>query len=95
MGTAGARFGYHDRMTNKAREGLNAAMAAEFRAERAAQSMTVAGLVDASGIGKSQLLRILNEHREIDMHDLARLAHAFNLEPDELMRRAQDRLKQQ
>jgi transcriptional regulator with XRE-family HTH domain len=74
-------------------ERLNAAVASELRAERAAhQGMTIAKLVEASGIGKSQLLRLLNNQRDIDMQDVALLTQALGMEPAELMRRAQDRL---
>lgn len=73
---------------------LNEAVAAQIRAERAANGMTIAQLVEASGISKSQLLRLVHAKCDIDMRDLALISSALSVEPAEVMRRAQDRMTQ-
>lgn len=73
-------------------EQFNEAVAAQIRAERAAKGMTVAALVTASGISKSQLLRLLHAKRDIDMRDVALLSQALGIQPAQLIQRAQARL---
>jgi transcriptional regulator with XRE-family HTH domain len=76
-------------------EGLNAAMAAEIRAERAAKGITIVDLAAQVGISKTKMLHILKPSIDIDVPDLAALGAVFDLEPHELMIRAQDRLKRE
>ena len=59
-------------------EGLNAAVAAQLRAERAAQNVTVKQLADLSGVSFSSLRRYLAADRQIDVSVLAALAEALN-----------------
>lgn len=73
-------------------DGLNAALAATLRAERAATSMTVDRLAAKSGIPKRTLLRLLNAERHINTDHLYALATAFELEPADLIVMAQRRL---
>jgi hypothetical protein len=73
--------------------GLNGAMAAEIRAERAAKEMTIDQLAAAIGVSKTRMLAILKPSGSIHVDDLAALSEVFNLEPVELMQRANARLK--
>ena len=82
-------------MTNNYGARLNAAVAAELRAERGAVGMTIAQVIEKSGIGKSQILRLLNNQRAIDMNDLALISHALDVEPNDIMGRAQARLNRE
>jgi len=82
-------------VTNNYGARLNAAVAAELRAERGAVGMTIAQVIEKSGIGKSQILRLLNNQRAIDMNDLALISHALDVEPNDIMGRAQARLNRE
>ncbi len=73
-------------------EGLNAAVAAELRAERAAQGVSIADLGDRSGISKSTLLRLLNEKRLIGMEALNDIATALGVRATTIVGRAERRL---
>lgn len=73
-------------------KGLTAALAAELSGARAAARMTIDLVAASTGISKSSLLRLFNARREITMQDIARLGELFDVEPVELMRRAQERL---
>jgi transcriptional regulator with XRE-family HTH domain len=57
--------------------------------------MTIAQVIEKSGIGKSQILRLLNNQRAIDMNDLALISHALDVEPNDIMGRAQARLNRE
>lgn len=80
-------------MNNHLGRGLNNAMAAEIRAERAAKGMTVVELAAAIGVSKTKMLNILKPSIDIDVPDIAALASAFGVEPVELMVRAQERFR--
>lgn len=82
-------------MTNLNRdpsEGLNAAVAAEIRAERAARQVTIDELADRSSISKSTLLRLLNERRLIGMEALSDIARALGVSATVIVGRAERRL---
>ena len=72
--------------------GLNGALAATLRAERAAQRLSIAALVAHMGISKSTVLRLLAGDRAIDVAHLAGFAEAFGMDPAELMRIAEQRV---
>lgn len=74
-------------------EGLNGAVAAELRAERAAQRMTVDTLVARSGVSRSTLLRVLNAERAIAVESLQDIARALGVASSTLVRRAERRLE--
>lgn len=71
---------------------LNAAVADEFRAQRAREDITIAQLVTATGISKRQILRLLHAEVDIDVRDIAHLCRALNADPVEIIQRAQDAL---
>ncbi|WP_136192012.1 helix-turn-helix domain-containing protein [Actinomyces procaprae] len=75
--------------------GLNAAVAAELRAERAAQQLTVEALVGRSGIPKRTLLRLLNAERAISLDALQALADAFGVRMSALIARGEERLSRE
>ena len=52
-------------------DGLNGALAAILRAERAAQRLSIADLVAHMGISKSTVIRLLAGDRAIDVAHLA------------------------
>ena len=66
------------------------AVAAELRAERARKNITVARLVEASGISKSAVLHYLNGKRDIPMRALAELCQALAVKPSVIAARAED-----
>ena len=73
-------------------DGLNGALAATLRAERAARRATIAYLVDHMGVSKSTVLRLLAGDRAIDMAHLAGFAEALGMDPAELMALAEARM---
>lgn len=74
------------------RSDFSDAVAAQVRAERAARQMTQAGLVEASGIPRSTLVRIESGTRVADTTQLHRLTEALGLSLSEFFRRVEDRL---
>lgn len=74
------------------RSGMNAAVAAELRAERAAQRMTIDTMAAASGYPKRSLLRWLNTERSIGVEPLFAMAGALGVPAAELVRRAEKRV---
>jgi transcriptional regulator with XRE-family HTH domain len=71
---------------------MNQAVAAEIRAERGAQRMTVKQLALASGMVESTLNRALAGERDINVTQLTKIAAALGTTPDALMTRAVDRM---
>jgi transcriptional regulator with XRE-family HTH domain len=71
--------------------GMNAAVAAELRAERAARQLTVEQLAERSLIPKRTLLRLLNAERSINIEHLAAMAEALDTDPIRIMNRAEQR----
>lgn len=71
---------------------FNAAVADELQAQRARKHATVAELVTATGISKSQMLRLLNAKVDIDTRDIALICRALNAQPAEIIQRAQDEM---
>ena len=74
-------------------EGLNAAVAAVLRAERAAQDLTQQELADKSGIPYATLRRYLKADRHIDVAVLAEICKALNIEVDDIVIRAANRMR--
>ncbi len=70
--------------------GINAAVAAELRAERGAQKVTVDAL--GSGVPKRTLLRLLNAERGIALGPLAAIAEALDVPVSLVVSRAEERL---
>lgn len=74
-------------------EGLNAAVAAELRAERAAKDLTAKDLSALAGIPYASLRRYLGAERHIDVATLAELCRALDLDVGALVARATERLE--
>lgn len=72
--------------------GLNAAVAAELRAERAAQNLTVQELAEISDVPYASLRRYLAAERHIDVTVLAALAKALGTTPPDLVFAATERM---
>lgn len=72
-------------------KGLNAAVAAELRAEKAASNLTLSDIARLSGVTKGSVQRYLAAERHIDMRTLNALALALGTTPGELIERAQER----
>ena len=68
------------------------AIATELRAQRGRTRQTVASLVDDTGLSKSAVLNYLNGHRDIPLSVLAKLCRALDMEPTEVVRRAEELL---
>lgn len=79
---------------NKYSGKLPLAVAAQLRAERAANGMTQKELAEKAGLGISSVQRYLNGQRAITLDDLAALSHALGFEPEEIISRAVDRFDQ-
>lgn len=73
---------------------FNSAIAGELRAQRARISMTVAQLVEKSGISKSAVLSYLNDNRQIPMPAFFELCAALEADPAELFAVAQKQVEQ-
>lgn len=76
-------------------EGINAAIAAELRAERAAKRLTIDELSDKSGIPRRTLLRLLAAERHINVDQLAGLAVGLGVSQSDLFARGAARLKRE
>lgn len=72
-------------------EGLNAAVAAELRAELARKRRSTQWLADESGVAYGSLRRYLAPSRHIDVSVLAALCGALGVDPYELVAAAQTR----
>jgi len=71
------------------------AVAAELRAERARQQVTVASLVERTGISKSAVLHYLNAHRIMPVGALAALSQALGVKASTIAARAEAALEEQ
>lgn len=60
-------------------------VAAELRAQRGAHGLTLAGLEERTGIKQAQLSRMQREVTAIDMEQLAAIADAFGMTPEEFL----------
>jgi transcriptional regulator with XRE-family HTH domain len=72
--------------------GLNAAVAAELRAERAAQNLTVQELAVRSDVPYASLRRYLSAERNIDIATLHALSGALGTTAAEIVAAATERL---
>ena len=70
---------------------LNAAVAAEIRAEKAAKNMTAADIAKAARIPVGTLSRVLTGERDINVTQLGKIARAFGTTVEHIMSRAVDR----
>jgi len=73
-------------------KGLNAAVAAELRAERAAQEVTFDDLVKRVSLSKSTLLLLFNARRLISIEALVEVADALGVSVLDIVERAEKRL---
>ncbi|UFU14591.1 helix-turn-helix transcriptional regulator [Curtobacterium sp. C1] len=76
------------------RSPLNSAVAAELRAARAViqPKVTYSALTAKTGLHKNVLMRIFEGQREITTTHLGLVAYALGVEPEELLRKAVDRM---
>lgn len=73
-------------------KGLNAAVAAELRAERVAQEVTFDALTERVSLSKSTLLLLFNARRLISIEALVEIADALGVSALEIVERAERRL---
>ena len=73
-------------------KGLNAAVAAELRAERVAQEVTFDALTERVSLSKSTLLLLFNARRLISIEALVEIADALGVSVLEIVERAERRL---
>ena len=73
-------------------EGLNAAVAAELRRERAAQQVTIDILVERTGLSRSTILNTLNAKRLLGVEAVAAIAQALGVSVTVIFSRAETRL---
>ena len=73
-------------------EGLNAAVAAELRRERAAQQVTIDTLVERTGLSRSTILNTLNAKRLLGVEAVAAIATALGVSVTAIFSRAETRL---
>lgn len=73
-------------------EGLNAAVAAELRRERAAQQVTIDTLVERTGLSRSTILNTLNAKRLLGVEAVAAIAQALGVSVTAIFSRAETRL---
>lgn len=76
-------------------DALNRAVATELVAYRAAARMTQAQVYKAAGISKSTMIRIEAGSVDIGTKDIAAITDVYNVEPQELMQRAQARVEKE
>ena len=73
-------------------KGLNAAVAAELRAERVAQEVTLDDLIDRVSLSRNTVWRLLNCERFITIEALVEIADALGVSVLTIVSRAQERL---
>lgn len=73
-------------------KGLNAAVAAELRAERVAQEVTFDDLVKRVSLSRATTWRLLNAERLITIEALVEVAGALGVSVLEIVERAEKRL---
>lgn len=74
-------------------DALTQAVADELVASRAAKRWTQRQVIDATGISKSKLIRIEAGRQPINTYDIALITDALDVEPQELMQRAEVRAR--
>ncbi|WP_082628257.1 helix-turn-helix domain-containing protein [Actinobaculum massiliense] len=79
-------------INNDPQSGLNGAVAAELRAEKAIQQTTFDDLAHQTGISKRTLIRILNADRIITTAYLESLCTALGITPIDIIARATKRM---
>ena len=73
-------------------KGLNAAVAAELRAERKAQEVTFDDLVERVSLSRATTWRLLNAERLITIEALVEVADALGVSVLDIVERAEKRL---
>lgn len=69
-------------------------MAAQLRAERAAQNLTYKELAERADLKEQSVMRYLTEKRDFGASELGAMADALGISPYELMRRAVERIEE-
>jgi len=69
-------------------------VAAELRAERVRRMVTIASIVDETGLSKSAVLNYLNGKREIPIPAFAKLCRALGVDGRVIFGRVEESLKQ-
>lgn len=80
-------------MTTSSTDQFAAAVAAELRAERARLKLTIAHVVDGSGLSKSAVLHYLNGQRDIPIPALAAICRALGVSPVVIFERAEQSIE--
>jgi DNA-binding helix-turn-helix protein len=75
--------------------GLNGAVAAELRAERAAKGITFDALTERVSLSKSTLLLLFNARRLISLEALVEITSALGISVIEIVERAENRLERE
>lgn len=70
-------------------DAFNAAIAAELRAERGRNKVTIDGLVATTGLSKSAVLNYLNNKRDIPTPAFVELCQALGISPRLVFERAE------
>lgn len=73
---------------------FNAAVAAELRAERGRNKVTIDWLVATTGLSKSAVLNYLNAKRDIPTPAFVELCRALSVSPRVIFERAEESLEQ-
>lgn len=73
-------------------KGMNAAVAAELRAERAAQEVTLDDLTERVSLSRNTTWRLLNAERLISIEALVEIADALGVSVLDIVERAEKRL---
>lgn len=73
--------------------GLNGAIAAELRAERAAMKITFDDVAERSGLSKRTVLRLFNAERAVTMAYLEAVCEAMGVQMSHITERAEARLR--
>ena len=75
--------------------GLNGAVAAELRPERAAKGITFDALTERVSLSKSTLLLLFNARRLISLEALVEITSALGISVIEIIERAENRLERE
>ena len=74
-------------------ENLASAVAQQLRAERGAAGLTYKDIAERTGLAEQSVMRYFTEKREINTSVLGALCDALGVTPQDLLRRAVERIK--
>lgn len=73
---------------------LEAALSTQIKVELAERDMTQKDLAEAVGIGRPAMNHYIKGHKSMPMPTFFSVAEVFGISPQELMRRAEARIRQ-